>query len=566
MSTVPFENSGFRAPQGTGLGVPGGKTRFMKGATGRPGSPTSDFAKKHWGTVGISRDLHLNSPIPVAIRERLLTYVIGDGLNPEPHINHKYAGVTIEEARMYEEIIAKHHRIWESDTKGTWEQSLTPLQTEKLAFSTWIVAGDFFYTLPTVERANWPYNFAVKLIAPDFVRTPDEHIDGVSNREIVTGIERNSSGRDQFYWIANYYDEDRDLFNQKQSHKAYRVFDEDTGRKYIHHAYSPLRIDQRRGISFIAPIVEAIQAISHLSESQLIAAVVQSYFNVIVTDDNDGLDTLPEAYMQDDTLTGGGSVVGDDGYQYQNDKDEDEDHELELGSGAVTYIPGNKKIHIASPNKESNSFEPFFKAIVMQIGAAIGIAYEVLMENFTSSYSASRAAILMSFKKFFQMRKEWIQIYKKPVYESFILDLAIQGIIPVSAEELLTDPWKMSVWANIQWRGPTMGHVQPLQEVQAAELRIKAGISTQESEAKDLNPDVNFSDLKDTHEAETKRDAEHVDMLNQDFPLNGEQKITTTRAFYDEDNGGAGDVNNPKEKLKAERQKNVEKQKEGNDE
>ena len=166
------ENAGFSARRGTGLPVPGGPTRFMKGAGGRPSSPSYDLGRKHWSSVGLSRDLDLNSAIPLAIKERLSTYVLGEGLMPEPHINHEYAGITVEQAREYEALIAHHYKIWETNTKSTWEQSLTPLALEKLAFSTWIVSGDFFNMFPYVKRVNWPYNMVLKVIAPDFVRTP----------------------------------------------------------------------------------------------------------------------------------------------------------------------------------------------------------------------------------------------------------------------------------------------------------------------------------------------------------------------------------------------------------
>jgi hypothetical protein len=43
-------------------------------------------------------------------------------------------------------------------------------------------------------------------------------------------------------------------------------------------------------------------------------------------------------------------------------------------------------------------------------------------------------------------------------------------------------------------------------------------------------------------------------MLNQKFPLNTWEKITTTRSYYDIDEGGGGDIENPKEQLKRQRQ------------
>lgn len=562
------ENRALKGVKGAGLAVPGGPSRFMRGALGAPTSPDNTFGKSHWGSVGISQDLHLNSAIPQAIRERLMTYTLGEGLTPEPHIHYKEAGIPQETARTYEDLITRHWWIWENNINGTWEKSLTPSQLEQLAFSTWLVDGDVFFTIPHVKRPNWPYSPAVKLIDPMLVRTPTENLISfnIESRDLVNGIERDETGADKFYWIANFYADEEDVFNNtKQKHIAYKVYDESTGRRLINHAYSPLRIGQRRGVSFIAPVVELIQASTQLSEAALSSAIVRAYFNVIITDDDRAIDTLSTVFNEHESYTGKGTEIDIDGTPIQGPQDEGFEHDMELGPASIHYIPGNKKITVANPNSESNTFEPFFRAIVMQIGAATGIAYEVLMQHFGQSYSASRAALQMSFKKFLKMRKEWCQIYKTPIYEEFILDLAVRGIIPVSPEEILTNPWVRNIWCNVQWRGPVMESLNPMDEMNAAEKRIDLGLSTREQEARQLSPDIAYTDTWDTWKAETEERASHVSMLNQKYPLNTWEKISTTRTYFDVDEGGGGDIDNPREQLKLKRQQNVADKKEASD-
>lgn len=559
---LPYENSAFHSASGNGLFVPGGKSRIAKGAKGRPSSPSWDFARKHWGMVGISRDLHLNSGIPAALKDRLITYVLGEGLHPEPHIDAELAGISKEEAKKYQKLIAKHYKIWENDDRGAWDRSLPPVLQERLAFITWIVSGDFFFMLPYANRKNWPYRLSVKLIAPDYVRTPDERLALTSDRDIINGIERDEeTGMDKYYWIANYYEDEKfdAIKSKKHQHKAYQVFDSSTERRYIYHAYSPERIEQRRGLSFIAPVVELIHAVTMLTESQLISAIIQSYFNVFITSNAQEVSTFNEMYRPEEIIGSGGATIDQEtGEAIQYEKEEEDSLDIELGSGGVFALPEGKDIKVASPNRESNTFAPFFEAIVKQIGAALGIAYEVLMEHFSDNYSASRAAILMSFKKFCLLRSDWIKMYKKPVYEEFILDLSLQGIIPVAPEVLVTDPWTMAVWSNIQWRGPTMGHIQPEQEAKAATERIKSGLTTREMEAKDYSPDISYDDIQATREAEEENIARMTHENNQAYPLNGEQKVTLTRKFIDEDEGGEGDLDNPNEKLKQARQEKKE--------
>lgn len=40
------------------------------------------------------------------------------------------------------------------------------------------------------------------------------------------------------------------------------------------------------------------------------------------------------------------------------------------------------------------------KSIIRQIGSSLGVPYELLVMHFTSSYSASRAALLEAWKQF----------------------------------------------------------------------------------------------------------------------------------------------------------------------
>ncbi len=567
-----IENRGFSGPTGRGIYTPQTNSKLMEGANGTPSSPTRDYANKHWGSVGLSVDLHQNSAIPIAIRERLLTYVIGAGLQPEPHLPTEDLNISVDVARKLERDIARHYRVWEKDKRGTWDKRLTPLQAEKLAFSTWITHGDVFCLYPTRKDKGFDYKTRLKLIAPSKIRTPLDTDMGLprnvklDKHNIVNGIELDSSGADKRYWIANYYAEDVNsagmtlngdytINNEKLKFRPYNVYAQD-GTRMIHHIFSPERLEQLRGIPFIAGVVNLIQACTTLTENEIVSAIVKTYFNVIITDDEGDIDVLPDSHDEYDAVTGDGSSIDDEGNPIQGDKNEGEEHSVELQPAGLTYIPGSKKVHVANPNIESATYEKFLKAIITQIGAALGISYGVLMESFGESYSASRAEILMSFKKFYRMREEWIEAYKKPLWDTFIKELADLNVIPVSREELENSSWLLSLWSTVQWRGPSMGHIQPLQEAQAMETLIDNGLTTREAESKELNPDIDYRDMRDSLHDENMKRAEHFDKMNQLYPLNTGQKITLTRSFIDVDEEGIGNMGNAKEGLKKARADN----------
>ena len=55
------------------------------------------------------------------------------------------------------------------------------------------------------------------------------------------------------------------------------------------------------------------------------------------------------------------------------------------------------------------------------------IPYELLVKNFTASYSASRASLLEAWKMF-RMRREWlIGNFCQPVYEEWLTEAVVKG-------------------------------------------------------------------------------------------------------------------------------------------
>ena len=78
-----------------------------------------------------------------------------------------------------------------------------------------------------------------------------------------------------------------------------------------------------------------------------------------------------------------------------------------MGNGSIVALDEGEEVQIADPSRPNPNFDPFVIAICRQIGAALEIPYELLVKNFTASYSASRASLLEAWKMF-RMRREWL--------------------------------------------------------------------------------------------------------------------------------------------------------------
>ena len=59
-----------------------------------------------------------------------------------------------------------------------------------------------------------------------------------------------------------------------------------SGRRNVIHIMTRERIDQRRGVPFLAPVIEALKQLGRYTDAELVAAVVSGLFAVFVESEN----------------------------------------------------------------------------------------------------------------------------------------------------------------------------------------------------------------------------------------------------------------------------------------
>ena len=127
-------------------------------------------------------------------------------------------------------------------------------------------------------------------------------------------------------------------------------------------------------------IVRGLRTFSRLDESELMAAVISSYFTVFIKKETGVTEPFANSFSEENSVL--------------NPEDSRDDFNQEMAPGAVIGLGENESIDIADPKRPNAAFEPFFNTIVKEIGAAIEVPSELIMMSFGSNYSASRAAIL----------------------------------------------------------------------------------------------------------------------------------------------------------------------------
>lgn len=214
----------------------------------------------------------------------------------------------------------------------------------------------------------------------------------------------------------------------------------------------------------LAPVIESLKQLSRYSEAELMAAVVSGMFTVFV-----------KSNTPDSPLGAGFNPA------LQVDKDP---NAYEMGNGSVVALEDGEEVQIADPSRPNPNFDPFVIAICRQIGSALEIPYELLVKNFTASYSASRASLLEAWKMF-RMRREWlVGNFCQPIYEEWLTEAVLKG--RVQAPGFFDDPAIRAAWCGAEWFGDAQGQLDPKKEAEAAKIRVEEGFSTREREAAEL--------------------------------------------------------------------------------
>lgn len=452
-----------------GYVVGGSVRRSMRGWNPTARSADDDALPVADKARASSRDLYMNTPIAAAALRRINTNVIGSGLTLQSRIDREFLGLSDDAADEWERSTEREWQLW----AGTKTCDITLMQNfaglQALAFLSTMLNGDCFVLLPYIERdqPSSPYQLKVQLVEADYVCNPANKLD---MGRIKSGIEIDEFGAPVKYWIRM---KPYKMFATLDDWAEVPAFGEKSGRRNVLHLLSKERVGQRRGMPLLAPVFEACKQVSRLTEAELMGAVIASMFTVFVKNTT-GAGGLGEMFTEEE------SVLQDRDGSSGRDATLPDDNMYELGSGNIVELGDNQEIDTADPNRPNKQFDPFYQAIVRQIGAAIEVPYEQLMLAFTASYSASRAALLEAWK-YYRGRRVWsADNFCQPVYEEWMVEAVTRGRIKASG--FFGDPLVRQAWSGAAWTGPGQGQLDPVKETKGAQLRVASALGNFEDE------------------------------------------------------------------------------------
>lgn len=446
-----------------------GASRHKKSMAGwmtAAGGPDSDVVDNLPLLRERSRDLCMGEGLAIGALKTIRSNEVGAGLQLNAAIDAKLLGLTDEAAQEWEDNVEREFALWAGTRSCDAARRFNFGELQALARLSQLMNGDVFALLPAIPRPGERYDLRVHLLEADRVCDPYVLPVGV---DIFGGVEVGPLGDPVAFWIADRHPAEHAVRGlrllRQPTWTRVPAFGSETGRPLVLHIMEPERVGQRRGVPLLAPVMEKLKQLSRYSDAELMASVVSGMFTAAITTPS------PQTPI-------GLSIPQSEQVNTGNDAD------YQLGNGTLLGLAPGEKLEAINPARPNAGFEQFVIAVCRQIGAGLGIPYELLVMQFTSSYSASRGALLEYWKRA-KVGRTWLAGgLCQPTYEQWLAEAVARGYI--DAPGFFSDPITRAAWCGSEWHGPTQGQLDPRAEVEAAATRVAEGFSTRTQETREL--------------------------------------------------------------------------------
>lgn len=472
-STIMFPSSG----KGYGAAGASYQRRSLRGMIAESGSPREDIDLNNQTLRERARMLYMASPVAGSAIKTPRTNAIGLGLKMNPKIDRELLGLSREEAERWEKTVKAEFAIWAEDKTACDATGMNNFYSmQQLAFISWFVSGDVFALVKQREPdLMHPYSLRLHLIEADRCATPE--VTGFLNitsaeyggHMVYDGVEVDADGMVVAYHFRNKHP--GEITMKETKYERVLAYGEKTGMPNVLHIMSSERPEQYRGVTYLAQIIEPILQTRRYTESEITAAIVESFFTAFVQTDGDA----------SELAIGEVGVEGEEPYQQASHSP----NEYEMGNGNVIMLKKGESVNFGDPKRPASGFAPFLKEMCTQIGAALEVPRDILMKDFNASYSASRGALLEAWKAFKMYRGWFVDDFCMPVYGMWMAEAVARGRI--NAPGFFTSPVIRKAWLGCEWIGPTQGQLDPIKEVTAEIMSVAAGFSTNSDSAIRIN-------------------------------------------------------------------------------
>jgi lambda family phage portal protein len=316
------------------------------------------------------------------------------------------------------------------------------------------VAMDGEVFIRKVALPGNPYLFSLQFIDPDQVDATFFTERLQNGNEVRMGVEVDQYQRPVAYWIWNRHpSEHTSSPNQRIRVPASEII----------HAFIPLRVNQTRGVPWMAPSMIEMNMLVGYKEAEVVAARVSASKMGFFTS------VTGEQYTGDASLSvpgGDASLAPGLGPQLMNAE-----------PGAFESLPAGMDFKAWDPQHPNSSYDAFCKGSLRGIASGLDVSYSSLGNDLEGVNFSSIRAGLLDERDTWKLLQRWtIDSLCGPVYQGWLPNSILAGALPLDASSVAVYS-KSAVWHPRGW-----DWVDPLKDVTASSLAIQNGLSTHTAE------------------------------------------------------------------------------------
>ena len=368
-------------------------------------------------------------------------HAIGTGLRAKSTINRRrVSGLSEDRIKQIENDLDDYFNDWaESQFSDVTGLNNFYLQ-QRLAYYTYKLDGECFGSLPIVDN-----ELSLKLIGAEFIEGDS---DGFS-----FGIKTDGNQKPIAYNVKSLDNEFKEIKN-------------DSIKINMIHLFNRERIDMLRGFPFLTEIMRDLDYIDQYMKTELKAAELAAHFiGSIETEATGNIFKVPDVDL---------SGVGSSNPSIDNTK-------KVFRNNTITQLQKGEKLNIFTQGRDNPNFDKIVSTSLKKVSALTRIPMELILTIFTSSYSASRASMLLMEKFTSPERMIFNKMFNNPIRNQVIEWGVLNNRLNIpnffdNKNEIL----------RCEWSGDAMGSVDPVKDAKAKISLIESNLTTRTKATRDL--------------------------------------------------------------------------------
>jgi len=390
-----------------------------------------------WASLSVLRsrvrELVRNNPLAQKGVDSLVSNLVGTGIRPRWNLEDTA-------------LKAKIQQLWddstpEMDAYGTSDFYGLQAQVARALAESGEIFGRF---RPRYSTDGLAVPLQIQLLEADYL---DEVFQIMNGDNIVRmGIEYNPLMQRVAYWL--WKNHPGEMFQIMNMLIRIRVPATD-----VLHVFRPLRPGQQRGFPWLTSVIIQLHELDQYEDAELVRKKTAAMFGGFITEPvGEGTEYSPLGRKTDDDGNGRDIIA--------------------IEPGTFPTLPPGMDVKFSQPVDVGITYEPWMKQQLRETAAGIGTTYEELTGDLSGvNYSSIRAGIV-------SLRRRCEMLQAHTLVHQFCRPFAARWLDSAVASGQLSIPdysANRRIYQRISWHGQGWAWVDPLKDIMAEILEIRAG-------------------------------------------------------------------------------------------